>query len=222
MPDKKYILVECTCGRTFATRRAPSHRAKFCSRQCERAVRTAALQQHRRMLEAGYMLDNPVPAGSSWLAVTSGKHRFVFTLIDTDLKPVASGILWGLSTRGYVFVRRQKRNRYLHHLAFGDHATDVEVDHINRNQLDNRRENLRAATHAQNAVNVPMSSSNTSGFRGVKPGNGGWIAQINANGARLHLGTFGSKEEAARARDRAARELHGVFAQLNFPDGEPS
>ena len=92
------------------------------------------------------------------------------------------------------------------------------VDHINGNCLDNRRENLRACTHAQNLANAPKRIGNTSGFKGVhRHHHDKWTAKISANGCVRYLGVFADKHEAARAYDVAAAELHGEFAQLNFP-----
>jgi hypothetical protein len=92
------------------------------------------------------------------------------------------------------------------------------VDHINGDGLDNRQTNLRPATHAENARNRRMHSDNASGFKGVFADRRRWRAGIVTNGARRDLGCWGTAEEAARAYDSAAREFHGEFARLNFPD----
>ena len=99
----------------------------------------------------------------------------------------------------------------------------THVDHIDGNTLNNVRSNLREATPTQNQANRTASSRiNSLGFRGIafdtrsgrsKP----WRAQINLNGKRTTLGTFASAEEAARAFDKAAKELYGEFCgKLNF------
>ena len=92
-----------------------------------------------------------------------------------------------------------------------------EVDHINRNPLDNRRANLRLCARSENAHNQGKHRDNTSGYKGVfayRPGM--WRARIMADGAVHHLGVFVDPVEAALAYDRAAIELHGSFAHLNF------
>lgn len=92
----------------------------------------------------------------------------------------------------------------------------LDVDHANHDTLDNRRANLRVCTRAQNSINSVLRSP--SGYRGVYAKSGKWCASIT--GARqIHLGTFGSPVDAARAYDDAARRYHGEFAVLNFPDG---
>jgi len=54
------------------------------------------------------------------------------------------------------------------------------------------------------------------GFIGVYEQDGRYRAQITLNNKRINLGTYATAKEAAIARDKAARELHGEFAILNF------
>lgn len=103
-----------------------------------------------------------------------------------------------------------------------------EIDHANGDGLDNRRENLRACTHAQNQQNRSKFKNNRSGYCGVyfdgytrnkrknNPRIKPWVAQIVAYGKRHRLGYFKKPEEAAEAYDRAALLYHGEFARLNF------
>lgn len=95
----------------------------------------------------------------------------------------------------------------------------AEVDHIDRDGLNNQRENLRIATHRQNAYNA-TPQANKHGFRGVylHRKSGLWQSQITAKGRKISLGYHKTPEDAARAYDAAAREHHGEFATLNFPE----
>ena len=91
-----------------------------------------------------------------------------------------------------------------------------EVDHVDGNTLDNRRHNLRSVTRSQNSINKRAPKSNTSGFKGVSQvRTGKWAAYIKKDYQKHHLGTFDTKEEAARAYNRAARQLFGEHALLN-------
>jgi hypothetical protein len=95
------------------------------------------------------------------------------------------------------------------------------VDHRNGDGLDNRRDNLRLATHFQNACNRHRNKSKTSSrFVGVsfKKRDNNWAARINYKRKTISLGRFNSELDAARAYDNAARKYHGEFARLNFPD----
>jgi hypothetical protein len=94
---------------------------------------------------------------------------------------------------------------------------DMQVDHINGDGLDNRRANLRICTHADNQHNRKKQKTNTSGYKGVfwNKQYKKWEVQIRAE-KKIRVGMFSDKEEAARAYDAKAKELHGEFARLNF------
>ena len=106
--------------------------------------------------------------------------------------------------------------QYLHSFISGY----SRADHINGYGLDNRRENLRDATRSQNGYNVSIRRDGSSGFKGVSPckQTGRWQVRISANGRNRHIGRYRTAEEAAHAYDDAARDLHGEFARLNFPE----
>ena len=97
------------------------------------------------------------------------------------------------------------------------------VDHKSRNKLDNTRENLRNATHAENMRNKSKQHGVSSRFLGVSycKKSRKWCACIWVEGRNLSLGFFTDEVEAARAYDRAAVEHFGEFARLNFPEEWP-
>lgn len=129
--------------------------------------------------------------------------------------------------KGYSTIYAVRRSEghliFMHRAILGVTDPRILVDHKNRNGLDNRRDNIRVASRAQNMHNRISSSNNTSGYKGVHwdKRKEKWIAAIGIDGRRKHLGNFDSSEDAARAYDQAARELHGNFALLNFPDDPP-
>lgn len=86
------------------------------------------------------------------------------------------------------------------------------IDHINRDKSDNRIENLREVTRAQNAMNSKMNVKNSSGYKGVffHRGRQEWRAQINIRNRVVNIGKFASAEAAHLARLRAITEEWGV------------
>lgn len=86
-----------------------------------------------------------------------------------------------------------------------------DIDHEDRNPLNNRRDNLREATRRQAVWNRNLPRT-INPYRGVFPTKGNhWRARIRVNGVQKHLGTFSTPEEASAAYEAAARVLHGDF-----------
>jgi len=97
---------------------------------------------------------------------------------------------------------------------------NLVVDHINFNGLDNRKANLRIATHRQNVCHRrKLDKSSRSRHKGAywEKGLKRWRASIQINGKRIYLGIFKEEIQAAKAYDNAAKKYHGDFAALNFP-----
>jgi hypothetical protein len=91
------------------------------------------------------------------------------------------------------------------------------VDHINGDTLDNRRSNLRLATHKQNMQNRKKHNCKNP-YKGVyEKRSGRYTAMIFDNSKLKYLGVFDSAEEAAKVYDARASIIFGEFARLNFP-----
>ena len=129
---------------------------------------------------------------------------------------------WDPYTKSFYAVRKTSRargkvgilmHRLLMELERGDRR---EVDHRNTDTLDNRRLNLRIATHSQNGANRGANENNTSGYKGVSWHKVGrkWRAQIRVNGRQIYLGMFDSPEQASLAYRNAANFHHQEFARL--------
>lgn len=89
--------------------------------------------------------------------------------------------------------------------------TDKVIDHIDRNSMNDRIENLRLVTQSQNAFNSSLKKTNKFGHRGIayESRTNKYTAQIGMLGKHIHLGTFDTIEEAIAARRSAARKYHG-------------
>lgn len=111
---------------------------------------------------------------------------------------------------GYVM----RGNKGISRIIMNVEDSKVQVDHINHDKLDNRKENLRVVTPQQNAYNKNVYKNNESGYTGVhlyKP-TGKYMAYIKADGKRKHLGYYKTIAEAYTAYVRASKELHGEYA----------
>jgi hypothetical protein len=122
----------------------------------------------------------------------------------------------------YVSTRAKGKKIYLHRFLL-EAPHDQKVDHRNDDPLDNRKANLRLATHQQNMFNcrkraIYKGKLTTSAFKGVTwdRSRGRHMAQIMKNGINHYLGHFMEERSAAIAYDRAALEMFGEFAQTNF------
>jgi hypothetical protein len=94
-----------------------------------------------------------------------------------------------------------------------------EIDHADGNGLNNRRGNLRPATHSDNLGNAKLHRDSSSGYKGVslyRPG-GTWRATIVQNYRQKCLGYHRSVLDAAKAYDLAAFQTFGEFARTNYP-----
>ena len=95
----------------------------------------------------------------------------------------------------------------------------MDIDHINRNRLDNRKCNLRVCTRSQNTANSPPQNG-TSVFKGVSwdKRSKKWHAMVYRDGKAFDLGCHNCGAKAAKQYDAKAKELYGEFAYLNFPE----
>lgn len=147
------------------------------------------------------------------------------TKVDDEDFDSLNKFKWWFGPGGYAVrqVHIGKRNGgkceniFMHQSIMGARK-ELTVDHINGDKLNNTRENLRFATQSQNSVNRVVV--NPSGYRGVQfdKVTKKWKAKITKDYKQYALGSYETKEEAAKAYDKSAIELYGEFARLNFVD----
>lgn len=147
-------------------------------------------------------------------------YEFLIDVEDYDLvKPYK----WHVDPNGYVITKIDNIVIKQHRMVLGLKNNDPrEVDHINHNQLDNRKSKLRIVNRSQNCMNTRIGSNNKSGIKGVyKPkGFNKWCVQIQANGKKQYLGSYEKLEDAISVRSLAEKELHGEYACNNIRDSK--
>lgn len=141
-----------------------------------------------------------------------------YTLVDAIDSDLAS-LNWCKNSAGYAMRGNSKGGKVLlHRVIMGrHHSRDIgkgeDVDHINHNSLDNRRENLRVTTHSQNLQNRNgPNKNNTSGYRGASfhKQTGKWRATIGDN---IHVGMFPTAQAAGDAAAEARQEAGFLTSQ---------
>ena len=148
-----------------------------------------------------------------------------FIIDDEDLERVKKRGVWQLSSHGYV----RRTEGYLHKFLMNP-GKGLTVDHIDGNKMNNRKENLRICTQAENMRNVKVGrykNKSCKRFKGVcklkikkpfdriYPKGKKWRAYIVQDDKQRHLGYFVTQKEAAEKYNKAAIELFGEYAHLN-------
>ena len=130
----------------------------------------------------------------------------------------------GTDGSGYLIVNLCKNGRIktfiIHRLVANAFLEKVEgktyVDHIDNDKLNNNVYNLRWCTASENKQNSKKYKNNTCGFKGVSKSGKKFRAYIRINHIQIHIGTYKTEAEAAIAYNAKAKEIFGVFANLNI------
>jgi hypothetical protein len=108
----------------------------------------------------------------------------------------------------------------LHQFLYPNIPCGYVVDHINRNKLDNRHDNLRVCTAIQNSYNKSKPKNSSKRFKGVTQVGGKknptYTASVSKNGIKHEIKDIKSEEEAAKIYDIMAEDLFGEYAAKNF------
>jgi hypothetical protein len=139
------------------------------------------------------------------------------------VKKLKSGVFYAK-----LYVKALKQTHLLHRFLLGITDPNIQVDHKDRNRLNNQKENLRVATSAENARNRKGNSGSSSNYKGVylKKHTRGykvylyWCALLRIDNKRILEKRFPYTPEgeiaAAKCYDEVAKKHHGEFANLNF------
>jgi hypothetical protein len=160
------------------------------------------------------------PDGARSIPLTKGQFAIVDAADFDWLNQWKWQASWNPKT-GTFYADREEFNgardkRYsvrMHREILGLQRGDkLQGEHRNHNTLDNRRSNLRIATHSENMYNRRLNSNSSCGLKGVTRHGNYWRAQIQANRKHIVIGSsYNTPEEAHLAYCEKSKELHGGF-----------
>lgn len=143
------------------------------------------------------------PTGLVWIFTTSHRSQ-------------AGSIAGSLSGNGYYLIRHRGKNLACHRIVWELHNGPIPegmlIDHINGNKADNRIDNLRLATKAQNGQNQGLQRHSATGVKGLTWHKRVWVGQIRSNGVRYRFSSKCRAEVESWLIEKR-RELHGDYAR---------
>jgi hypothetical protein len=163
-----------------------------------------------------FIVDPTSPSGLRW-KVNRGTKIKAGRVAGAISRNANGKIYWKVLSSS----RPMKVHRVIMAITSGVDLAGMEVDHINGDGCDNRVENLRLATSAQNKRNCRMRIASKSGVRGVDWAShkNKWRVRIRHDGGHSHIGYFRNLDDARRAREEAELRLHGEFSPLARKEG---
>ncbi|MEK6883422.1 MAG: HNH endonuclease [Nanoarchaeota archaeon] len=145
-----------------------------------------------------------------------------FALVDDGDYQKINSIKWyfceGYARHDIRFSKTSKKIIFMHRVVLNNFNRNIEIDHINGDKLDNRRNNLRIVTRQQNMFNRRKRKLLSSKYKGVSwnKKNKNWRAMIRINNRTLNIGSFRNEQDAASAYDIKAKEIFGEYSHLNI------
>lgn len=133
-----------------------------------------------------------------------------YTIIDADDVERVYNHCWRYGDNGYVSTTINGKLIYLHRFITG-YDGKLDIDHINKNKLDNRKENLRIV---QRVINILNKYSEGVSFRKDR---NKYRAYISLNGKQISLGLYETYNEARKAREAKEIEIiNTLLSQESF------
>jgi len=159
------------------------------------------------------------------IPLSSRKYPGLVALVDDEDYELVAGYTWYPMKHGRTFYAQahvpgsghRGKNVRMHRLIRPDIVD--EIDHEDRNGLNNTQANLRPANRSHQLANQGKRTGGTSQYKGVSldKSRGKWAAYIQVARKTVNLGRYDEEIEAARAYDAAAHDHFKEFAALNFP-----
>lgn len=211
--------------RTFTGCSAPRcSRPHFGFGYCEKHL--DQIQKNGHLLKVGRDEPNEVFFDGEIARIIIHRKKKAFeTVIDREDYEKVKGYRWNIAF-GYVVSTSKDRSGSkvpifrLHRIIMGlDPGRYPEVDHRDRDRLNNRKDNLRICARANNCWNKGPRKDSKSGINGVTwdRSKGAWRVRIHMNKRVMLLGTFDKLEDAAIVRRNAEIKHYGEFAPIEEP-----
>lgn len=181
-------------------------------------------EQTKKMIKERKTLNTYDLTGEYGVGYTEVGDKFLFDLEDYDL---IKDYKWNVNKRRSSCVQANfnRTTIKMHRLILGLKKGEI-VDHINRDETDNRKENLRVCSYSENNRNTVNPSNNTSGHKGVHESKSGYRYEAyisDKNGKRIrkmfYFTTYNGKENAYKCAcewyENMDREISGEFSIYN-------
>lgn len=145
-----------------------------------------------------------------------GQIEGIYAMVSLSKWPLVSQYEWYLGKTGYLFcykLNKMQLHRFIFtHILGQPLPSDLYVDHIDRNKLNNTDGNLRLATPQENSFN----KSTDHNLKGVKKiSNKNYSAIITKDGIRREIKNIKTEKQAAEIYNYMAEELFRDFASFN-------
>ena len=201
-----YYNCLCDCGNTFITHRRLIFKSNVKSCGCY-ALISSSINGKKRKKYNKYDL-----SGEYGIGYDSRGNKFYFDLEDYDK---IKDVCWNKDLNGYMNGRKNATQVKIHRLIMNP-SEDKVVDHINHNEADNRKVNLRVCTKQQNSMN-----RNIKGISYRKDSNK-YRARIQKNGNKISIGSYDTIELAIDARKKAENKYFKEYGYHNSIEGSMS
>lgn len=206
-----YWKCRCDCGNEITTRgtNLTSGATKSCGCLNLENVRS----EKKRKLNIYYIKGETV-----YVELSNTKETMVCDLEDWEK---LKNCTWHKGKTGYAetsnVMRNERQRIRKFHIEIMGKREGFVIDHINRNSLDNRKNNLRFVSQHANTTNQRIRKTNTSGITGVfkRRDTGKWSAGIMVDGRAIRLGCYNTKEEAAEARRKGEEKYFKPLFENN-------
>ena len=195
----KYVYCDCDCG--------SKNIVKNLGNITSGLVKSCGCINHLRYRHNEYQIHN------NYVTLYDFKKREFYISIE-DLDKVLK-YTWFVNECRDGEVINAQNNIKLHRFIMNVNDSNMDVDHINHNRSDNRRENLRVTSPNLNNLNKGLKSNNTSGCTGVFKSKNKWASRITVDKKVINLGTFINFEDAVAVRKAAEEKYFGEYSYDN-------